>query len=372
MKLTSRISCFLLVFTSLLSFQCSVVSFELHAKPFKIKERAVCCLPRHRPRLPALLSSSQIDQAPDSLYGVGMDQNAMMEQDKLIAVDEDDIIIPNRELQILVEFNNEKEQQPGKQPLQVLSIKLAHTFTSTQPRGIAHRAFSVFLFNQEKKLLLTKRASTKITFPDVWTNTCCSHPLYDQQPNEVEDSVLDFPSYPGIKNAAIRKLRHELGIVAKDVPHEDLVFLKKFHYWAADTMTDPKSERLRPESGKIRPIWGEHEVDYVLFLQSVSNDINVQPNPEEISEYKYVSSDELQEMFRDTSLLWSPWFQGIMQRGGFTWWNHLDEICGTKLSKKCTDEIEFFDPPGNHYAIFNSPEHGKYTGVLSLKRKVVR
>ena len=43
--------------------------------------------------------------------------------------------------------------------------------------GKLHRAFSVFLFDKENRLMLQKRASCKITFPDVWTNTCCSHPL---------------------------------------------------------------------------------------------------------------------------------------------------------------------------------------------------
>jgi len=41
-----------------------------------------------------------------------------------------------------------------------------------------HRAFSVFLFNTKGELLMQQRASEKITFPDYWTNTCCSHPLY--------------------------------------------------------------------------------------------------------------------------------------------------------------------------------------------------
>jgi len=45
--------------------------------------------------------------------------------------------------------------------------------------GLLHRAFSVFLFRpSDGRLLLQKRASEKITFPDMWTNTCCSHPLY--------------------------------------------------------------------------------------------------------------------------------------------------------------------------------------------------
>jgi isopentenyl-diphosphate delta-isomerase type 1 len=41
-----------------------------------------------------------------------------------------------------------------------------------------HRAFSVFLFNTKGEVLMQQRASEKITFPDYWTNTCCSHPLH--------------------------------------------------------------------------------------------------------------------------------------------------------------------------------------------------
>jgi isopentenyl-diphosphate delta-isomerase len=45
-------------------------------------------------------------------------------------------------------------------------------------QGLLHRAFSVFLFRPaDGRLLLQKRADEKITFPSMWTNTCCSHPL---------------------------------------------------------------------------------------------------------------------------------------------------------------------------------------------------
>ena len=36
----------------------------------------------------------------------------------------------------------------------------------------------MFLFDEANRLLLQKRASEKITFPDRWTNTVCSHPLF--------------------------------------------------------------------------------------------------------------------------------------------------------------------------------------------------
>ena len=76
--------------------------------------------------------------------------------------------------------------------------------------GMLHRAFSVFLFNSKGELLLQKRSDVKITFPQCWTNTCCSHPLYC--PEE-----LDETDHMGVKRAVRRKLMHELGIPQEQV-----------------------------------------------------------------------------------------------------------------------------------------------------------
>jgi isopentenyl-diphosphate Delta-isomerase len=105
--------------------------------------------------------------------------------------------------------------------------------------GLLHRAFSCFLFDPENhRLLLQQRASEKITFPDMWTNTCCSHPL--GIPGETGD---DLPSsIMGVKRAAQRKLGHELGIKKEQIPLENFDFLTRIHY-------------LAPSSGA----WGEHE-----------------------------------------------------------------------------------------------------------------
>lgn len=61
-----------------------------------------------------------------------------------------------------------------------------HRFHAQQPQGILHRAFSVFLFDSQNRLLLQQRAASKITFPNVWTNTCCSHPIVGQNPEEID------------------------------------------------------------------------------------------------------------------------------------------------------------------------------------------
>ena len=106
--------------------------------------------------------------------------------------------------------------------------------------GLLHRAFSLFLFNpQTKKLLMQQRATEKITFPDQWTNTCCSHPLHT-----TSELGYDLPtSIAGVKHAAQRKLDHELGIKAAQVPTDDMNFLTRIHY----------------QSPSGEGIWGEHE-----------------------------------------------------------------------------------------------------------------
>ncbi|KAI6208693.1 Isopentenyl-diphosphate Delta-isomerase [Aphelenchoides besseyi] len=80
-----------------------------------------------------------------------------------------------------------------------------------------HRAFSVFLFNSRRELLLQERSKSKITFPSVWTNTCCSHPLH------VDDELQKTENFVGIRRAAIRKLAHELNIVGLEANKLDVV-----------------------------------------------------------------------------------------------------------------------------------------------------
>jgi isopentenyl-diphosphate delta-isomerase len=63
-----------------------------------------------------------------------------------------------------------------------------------------HLAFSCFLVNTEGKVLITRRALGKRTFPGVWTGSCCGHP----GPGE------------GLRAAVSRRLRDELGIQARE------------------------------------------------------------------------------------------------------------------------------------------------------------
>eukprot|EP01062_Namystynia_karyoxenos_P071236 TRINITY_DN66679_c0_g1_i1.p1 TRINITY_DN66679_c0_g1~~TRINITY_DN66679_c0_g1_i1.p1 ORF type:complete len:285 (+),score=89.07 TRINITY_DN66679_c0_g1_i1:86-856(+) len=196
----------------------------------------------------------------------------------------------------------------------------AHRFGGEggRPGGILHRAFSVFLFDQQGRLLLQQRAKSKITFPLVWTNTCCSHPLHGYSPTEVDQPEDTRRGAPGAKRAAQRKLLHELGIDPQQVPHADFKFLTRLHYCAPDSTT------AETESGA--PVWGEHEVDYILLIRA---QVDLKPNPEEVEDTRYVTLPELREMMADPQLRWSPWFRIIVDRFLAKWWADLDTALTT-------------------------------------------
>ena len=196
----------------------------------------------------------------------------------------------------------------------------SHRFEGATPTGMLHRAFSVFLFDTEGKLLLQQRASDKITFPNVWTNTCCSHPLHGQSPDEVDgpEAVRDGTAM-GVKRAAVRKLWHELGIPEGRLPPEKFKFLTRMHYCARDTVTH----------GEDSP-WGEHEIDYILLARA---DVPHRGNPEEVRDTRYVDQAELRRMMEPgNGLLWSPWCRMIIDNfllGGPAWWDNLDAALET-------------------------------------------
>tara|TARA_B110000285_G_C14838073_1_gene474058 strand:- start:248 stop:592 length:345 start_codon:yes stop_codon:yes gene_type:complete len=84
----------------------------------------------------------------------------------------------------------------------------AHLRTNLDKGLSPHRAFSLFLFNSKNELLLQQRSDKKVTFPSLWTNSCCSHPRHI--PSELESSIDN--NYLGLKRAAVRRSGFELGI----------------------------------------------------------------------------------------------------------------------------------------------------------------
>ncbi|KAI9801734.1 MAG: isopentenyl-diphosphate delta-isomerase idi1 [Sarcosagium campestre] len=194
-------------------------------------------------------------------------------------------------------------------PIGSASKKICHLMKNID-QGLLHRAFSVFLFDSNNRLLLQQRATEKITFPDMWTNTCCSHPLGipGEAGAELEAAVQ------GVRVAAQRKLKHELGIEPAQVPLDKFDFLTRIHYKA-------------PSDGK----WGEHEIDYILFIKA---DVTLDINPNEVQATRYVSEGELKEMFTDEKLKFTPWFKLICHTMLFEWWDHLDDGLDKYIGEK--------------------------------------
>jgi len=62
------------------------------------------------------------------------------------------------------------------------TIGTAEKLSAHQAPGHLHRAFSVFLFDEQGRMLLQQRALGKYHSPGVWSNTCCGHPYPDEPP----------------------------------------------------------------------------------------------------------------------------------------------------------------------------------------------
>ena len=153
--------------------------------------------------------------------------------------------------------------------------------------GCYHRAFSVLLFDEQNRLLLQRRADDKVTFPGVWANSCCSHPLHSES-ELIEEGSL------GVKNAAIRKMEQELGISPTSLSTDDFHFMTKMRY-----------------SARMNETWIEREVDHILVAKV---DVELNPNPNEVSEVAWVTFDELEEMLIEQDPkngFIAPWFRCI-------------------------------------------------------------
>ena len=64
--------------------------------------------------------------------------------------------------------------------------------TDAHKSPILHRAFSVFLYNDNKEILIQKRAENKYHSTGLWANACCSHPQKDENIIQKNLEVVDF------------------------------------------------------------------------------------------------------------------------------------------------------------------------------------
>ena len=137
-------------------------------------------------------------------------------------------------------------------------------------KGKLHRAFSIIIFNSDRKILLQKRASTKYHTPNLWSNTCCSHQ------REGEDNL----------NAGKRRLNEEMGFVT------NLYNFSSFIY------------RVEFSNGLI-----EHENDHIML--GVFNGVP-KPNPNEVDDWKWMDIDILVKDMKINPDQYTAWFMIIM------------------------------------------------------------
>ncbi len=133
--------------------------------------------------------------------------------------------------------------------------------------GILHRAFSVFLFDSQGRVLLQQRSAEKPLWPLIWSNSCCSHPRRGE--------VLD--------QAVRRRLQEELGI------RTEATFLYKFEYHA-----------------RYRDIGSEHELCSVWVARS---DDPLVINPTEVADWAWVEPGDVDLRLAREGERHSPWFK---------------------------------------------------------------
>ena len=170
-----------------------------------------------------------------------------------------------------------------------IPIGSASKLDTHRGEGLLHRAFSVLLFDQNGRLLLQRRALDKITFPGIWANSCCSHPLH------IESEMIEKGDL-GVINAAIRKLNQELGIKPSQVEKTSFRPVGRFRYLA----------RMNEE-------WVEHELDHVIAIQA---QVDLEINPNEVHEIAWVSKNEFEgwcKLTRQRGETIAPWFEAITE-----------------------------------------------------------
>jgi len=160
------------------------------------------------------------------------------------------------------------------QPVEKLDVHL---------RGLKHKAVSIFVIN-EGRILIQQRALHKYHTPGQWANTCCTHP-------HCEEPTLD---------CAQRRLNEELGITGLTLQSRGQIEYR----------------------AQVGPDMIEHELVDV-FVAEASENLEIQPNPEEVNATRWVSPAELRHELADAPDNFTPWLHIYMA-------DHAKTILGSK------------------------------------------
>lgn len=136
----------------------------------------------------------------------------------------------------------------------------------TTPR---HLGFSCWIIDTRGHLLMTRRGLNKRSWPGVWTNSCCGHPL---------------PAEPA-SAAVARRAQQELGVIVEDVE----CVLPEFSYQAVDA------------SGIV-----ENELCPV-FLARITDQQSLRPDPAEVMEWDWNDPHNVAVAMQAAPYAFSAW-----------------------------------------------------------------
>ena len=141
--------------------------------------------------------------------------------------------------------------------------------------GLLHRAFSVFLYDRNKKVvLIQRRALEKYHSGGLWSNSCCSHKY---QSETWEESIT-------------RCLRDELNMYETNTDAH-IQHLGTFYYFS--------------DYGDNK----EHEIDRVfIYMPDAELCSQIKPNPNEIMDVKWMTIEEIDVALKTTLLNFTSWF----------------------------------------------------------------
>ena len=148
-------------------------------------------------------------------------------------------------------------------------------------RGLRHKAVSVFLIS-DNNILLQKRALIKYHTPGLWANTCCTHPLWSEDPEE----------------CAHRRLKEELGIELSE-----LMYKNKIDYKA-----DVGNGLIENES-----------VDVFVGEIEEKKKLKTRLNHNEVAEVRWIRHETLKEEISLSPMKFTPWLRIYIQ-------DHFDQI----------------------------------------------
>ena len=136
-------------------------------------------------------------------------------------------------------------------------------------KGLLHRAYLVTLFDIEGRVMLARRSEKKQLWAGYWDGTVASHPTIDET----------------YISSAKKRILFELGAEVSDIE-----YISKFRYYAEDKTNG-----------------SEHEI--CALLTGIVSPYEINPNPDEISETRFMTAKELKEDFMKDSDIYCPWFK---------------------------------------------------------------